>query len=136
VHVAFSAGASSGSVYRAHTNFIFNSIITNSGGQYNKQTGIFICPVDGTYLFSFTLADWLSLTQSGMPAQANLYVGKKRITYAYTYVKKDYVWVTKTVVVPCKKGQQVRVQTQSECELASKGKHSSTFSGVLLHQRP
>ncbi|XP_062611241.1 uncharacterized protein LOC134273081 [Saccostrea cucullata] len=38
-----------------HQTIIFDNVITNVGGNYNRHTGTFFCPMDGVYTFSWTL---------------------------------------------------------------------------------
>ena len=32
---------------------IFNKVLFNEGGGYDRSTGVFTCPIGGVYLFSF-----------------------------------------------------------------------------------
>ena len=38
-----------------HQTFIFDHVITNFGGNYNRHSGIFTSPSQGVYVFSWTL---------------------------------------------------------------------------------
>ena len=55
--VAFTAYATTGSPtdYRDGDVILFNEILTNLGGHYNSNMGVFVCPVDGVYLMSVNL---------------------------------------------------------------------------------
>ncbi|KAK3577172.1 hypothetical protein CHS0354_037510 [Potamilus streckersoni] len=66
--VAFSVGLT----YTMHLSFsetvLYDKIFTNLGNGYNKQTGVFTCPVEGIYLFHLHAYDmntdkamWLEL---------------------------------------------------------------------------
>ena len=38
-----------------HQTFVFDRVVTNVGGNYNRHTGIFTSPSQGVYVFSWTL---------------------------------------------------------------------------------
>ena len=57
--VAFTASRSS-SFSSSIGLIIFDNVITNLGGGYNSSTGIFACPSDGAYVFT-----WTHMTQNG-----------------------------------------------------------------------
>ncbi|KAJ8312774.1 hypothetical protein KUTeg_010147 [Tegillarca granosa] len=60
-HVAFSASLSHDISNNVKSyKIIFDKIITNIGNGYNTKTGIFTVPIDGLYVF-----DWTILTHSG-----------------------------------------------------------------------
>ncbi|XP_069122546.1 complement C1q tumor necrosis factor-related protein 3-like [Argopecten irradians] len=33
----------------------FENVVTNNGGHYSQNTGVFTCPIEGTYVFSWTI---------------------------------------------------------------------------------
>ena len=38
-----------------HQTFVFDNVVTNVGGNYNRHSGIFISPSQSVYVFSWTL---------------------------------------------------------------------------------
>ena len=38
-----------------HQTFVFDQVVTNVGGNYNRHSGIFTSPSQGVYVFSWTL---------------------------------------------------------------------------------
>ena len=66
--VAFTAYASTGKTTYTSEVVIFNEIITNQGGAYSKSTGIFTCPTEGVYAFT-----WTHLIHAGNYCHAYLY---------------------------------------------------------------
>ena len=38
-----------------HETFVFDHVVTNVGGNYNRHSGIFTSPIQGVYVFSWTL---------------------------------------------------------------------------------
>ena len=38
-----------------HQTFVFDHVVTNVGGNYNRHSGIFTSPSQGVYVFSWTL---------------------------------------------------------------------------------
>ena len=38
-----------------HQTFVFDNVVTNVGGNYNRHSGIFTSPSQGVYVFSWTL---------------------------------------------------------------------------------
>ena len=41
---------------KKNTGVVFDKVVTNVGGGFSNETGRFTAPVDGTYIFSVTIA--------------------------------------------------------------------------------
>nr|XP_022295428.1 C1q-related factor-like [Crassostrea virginica] len=56
--VAFTAGINSSSTTFKSEILVFNNVISNVGNGYNKNTGIFTAPTNGTYVFSVAAVEY------------------------------------------------------------------------------
>ena len=48
--VGFSAYSTEGVRYEEYDTIVFDAVVTNYGGRYDSDTGIFTCPVKGDYV--------------------------------------------------------------------------------------
>ena len=116
-----------------HQTLIFDQVITNFGGNYNRHSGIFTSPRQGVYVFSWTL-----------------YCEAHGFIYSEVVVNSDPVGalycdaqgadsirhITGVVVVGTDQGDIVYIRTQPEDAVAgavvSGGTYRSSFSGWNL----
>ena len=84
---------------------IYDEVRTNEGNGYDDRTGVFTCPLAGTYLF---VVDALSAPATWL----NLYLNKSRVAslHGSTGLKSNvYLQISRTVVLTLKKGGHVKV---------------------------
>ena len=41
--------------------YVFDKVLTNKGQAYDESTGVFTCPISGTYVFTFVASTLTSL---------------------------------------------------------------------------
>ncbi|XP_063418546.1 complement C1q tumor necrosis factor-related protein 2-like [Mytilus trossulus] len=111
----------------------YDKVITDEGGNFNPGDGIFVCPVTGIYLFS-----WTVFTASSKIVDTELRVDNVIIDSMYVYIgTSSHVPATKVVLCQVKKGDHVWIQTSAhttenvfETPTASR----SSFTGMLVHE--
>eukprot|EP00105_Crassostrea_gigas_P000207 XP_011411936.1 PREDICTED: complement C1q-like protein 3 [Crassostrea gigas] len=106
----------------------YDTILTNDGNGYDDRTGVFTCPVAGTYMFVVDSLSkpgiWLFLKVN------NNAVGKLHVSVAHK--DKPFVQISRTVIVRLKSGDHVRVENYSNNGIIHDG-HYSGFTGVRLY---
>ena len=107
--VAFTASRSSSTVVNKQK-LIFDKVITNVGGAYSNTTGVFSCPSDGLFVFSWTLMAYKGLLcgaylnkkgrrQNSLQAWADLHEvsttseSQSTMTGAFLLSKGDQIWI-------------------------------------------
>ena len=76
--VAFTATRTN-NIYSHNTKIIFDDLVTNVGGAYDRSTGTFTCPSPGVYVFTWTVT-----TEEEKYCQARLHInGSRRLLEAY-----------------------------------------------------
>lgn len=106
----------------------FDTVLTNDGNAYDDRTGVFVCPVAGTYMF---VVD--SLSYPGL--YLFLKVNKKtaaRLHVSVDYKDKPLVQTSRTVIVTLKFGDHVKVENQGKNGYIHHDLYSG-FSGFLLY---
>lgn len=85
---------------------IFDKVILNIGKAYSPSNGLFTCPEDGVYSFT-----WTALTSPNNSFESDFVVNGKVVAgnRASAYNDKEYQPATKTVVVELKKGDVANV---------------------------
>ena len=110
-----------------NTKVVYDKVITNIGSGYNPQTGIFTCPTDGDYVFTWN-------TMSGGSGQ-NCYAficrnGASSLeTYSYEFRSANEV-ASNTVVFHLTMGDKIWIQTNG-CDYFE-GYPYTAFSGWKL----
>ena len=84
---------------------IYDEVLTNEGNGYDDRTGVFTCPLAGTYIF---VVDSLSPRASWL----HLYLNK--ISVASLHIQSfhksgTYHQISRTVILTLKKGDHVKV---------------------------
>jgi hypothetical protein len=112
----------------AHQTAIYDGILTNDGNGYDDRTGVFTCPVAGTYMF---VLDCLSPKPTWIHIAHNKrVVGSVHISE----VNKGTSWqqLSRTVILKARKGDHVKVVNGHKSGLIHKDPFSG-FSGTLLY---
>ncbi|XP_055999596.1 complement C1q-like protein 4 [Ostrea edulis] len=107
---------------------IYDGILTNDGNGYDVRTGVFTCPVAGTYMF---VVDCLSPT----PTWIHIVLNKKVVGSVHiTIVNEGVSWqqLSRTVILKARKGDHVKVVNGAKSGVIHTG-HYSGFSGTLLY---
>ncbi|XP_071178069.1 complement C1q-like protein 4 [Mytilus edulis] len=112
-----------------HAAVIFNKVILDTTASYNSGDGVFVVPMAGIYVFTWTVSvgdgNWESteLIVNGNP-------------YAYSKVDtangSDYGSGTQTVVLKVNKGDHVLIRTGTIGDGVIDGNAYDTFSGWIL----
>lgn len=115
---------------QGHQNLVFDSVVTNVGNGYNANTGIFVTPVSGVYVFSVTLMadpnhyDRYQIMKNGSKLLGNLLAHAPVGAYDTT---------AQTVVVVLQAGDKISVQHFDPDGFAH-GHAYSTFAGFLQQE--
>ena len=108
---------------------IFDTIVTNSGQGYDKNTGIFFCPVSGFYQFAATLVSE-SGTDKNLDAEL-MHNGHQIVRLHATVYGFDEG--SQVVNIHCRQGEKVWIShTMGVGDSAKMPTGFSTFSGALL----
>uniref|UniRef100_K1RCV8 Uncharacterized protein n=1 Tax=Magallana gigas TaxID=29159 RepID=K1RCV8_MAGGI len=105
----------------------YDAVLTNDGNGYDDRTGVFTCPVAGTYMF---VVDSLSWPGIWLKLKVNkLTVGKLHVSSGH---KVDLIQISRTVIVKLKPGDHVKVENAAN---GGKIYHEmySGFTGALLY---
>ncbi|KAL3882718.1 hypothetical protein ACJMK2_029030 [Sinanodonta woodiana] len=103
----------------------FDTVLHNDGNGFNRQTGVFTCPLSGSYFFAVSL-----LTHPGAPTYIHLIVNGqvKANIFAYGITYSDQG--SSSTIVRCEAGQDVWVSVFGGSQLY--GEYYTSFSGFYL----
>lgn len=128
--VSFSAYVSTGYVnYDTSTTIVFDKEVSDIGGYYNHQVGVFTCPLAGMYLFHVSVHTGTSSTSYRVEAEIQV-AGEGLVDVAVI----GYGNAANSVVTFCDATNQVSVRSlysQSRIHGTDDRRYSS-FSGTLL----
>lgn len=126
--VCFSANLSRHKVFQVDKAIIFDHVITNNGNGYDPETGEFIAPLRGRYLFTVTIrAQFCKQTTAEITCNEQM-LG--RVTAEYGRV--DKASGSMTVVVELDRGDVVKVVHYSVKSGDYFGNGFTSFSGFLF----
>ncbi|VDI02531.1 Hypothetical predicted protein [Mytilus galloprovincialis] len=135
LHIAFDAMISGSRDYVGHADvtIVFDEVLTNRGDAYQKDIGLFIAPVTGTYLFSWTIR-----SDSGSSFVSGLFVNGIRKVALHTDGSAQRILVpvaTKTAILDLDVNDHVFIKaigTITRGLLLSDINGHSSFAGTLL----
>ncbi|XP_052715197.1 complement C1q-like protein 3 [Crassostrea angulata] len=105
----------------------YDAVLTNDGNGYDDRTGIFTCPVAGTYMF---VVDSLSWSGIWLELKVNkMTVGRLNVRYGH---KVDLIQMSRTVIVKLKPGDHVKVENYENGGKIYFNLYSG-FTGALLY---
>ena len=111
--------------YNPGTIIQFGEALTNTGGFFNPDTGIFTCPVDGLYYFFITI-----YTDNDVDIMAAIYLDGNRMVDMYSSQDGGNHGVT-SLVTECNMFQGVWVECVDNSGTI-RGNRFTSFSGFLL----
>ena len=123
----FSAYASVIRNYNTDDVLLFDSVFYNNGNHYSPDTGVFVCPVDGMYLFATTLC---APRSGGMFAHIRMSGVKMAGSFS-----QDYELSSNLVITSCNAGAEVSIVggQNGDTLFGSEEHRYSTFSAVIIH---
>ncbi|KAK5877437.1 hypothetical protein CesoFtcFv8_024940 [Champsocephalus esox] len=128
--VAFSAALSSGKFgpYNTETALVYRRSITNLGGAYSTNTGVFTAPVEGAYYFRFTAMN----NKHGENMAVNLYRNSQRIIHN-SKQNDGNTFLSNAAVLHLNQGDEVYMRLHVNCGLFENDDTYNTFSGFMLY---
>ncbi|XP_052678040.1 complement C1q tumor necrosis factor-related protein 3-like [Crassostrea angulata] len=106
--IAFYAYMSTTETYPGtHHTIIYDNEVTNIGNGYNRLSGIFTAPVDGVYVFSWTIF----MGHPGEYKTIELMLNSRRVGASYVYDLNAYSSVSGTAVLSMQKNDIVFTRT-------------------------
>lgn len=128
--VGFSVGLKSNSLtLGAGQTVKYDTVLTNDGNGYDDRTGVFTCPVAGTYMF---VVDSLSYQGLWLYLKVNKKVTGKLHVSPSGYNGNPFIQISRTVIVKLKSGDHVKVENYASNGYIHYGMYSG-FSGTMLY---
>ena len=126
--IAFTAYANRSRLYNLGELVLFDSVITNEGGFYQEQLSYFVCPVDGLYVFSVSVASLDTIFEANLMREGQYLVTSRAHA---TYSDQGMVMA----VTECSADERVWVELGANdvgTLISNSTLRTSTFSGYLL----
>ncbi|XP_061187002.1 complement C1q-like protein 4 [Saccostrea echinata] len=127
--VGFTAGIPSQSSFWTGDVLIFSNVITNIGGGYNSNTGIFTAPVAGMYQFFVNICSYASKTTSYYIVLNGI---SKVTALSQSSNHAPYQTGTNMLLVRLEQGDKVWIKRRSGSGYYSSSPPFTTFSGFLI----
>ncbi|XP_061172493.1 complement C1q-like protein 2 [Saccostrea echinata] len=105
----------------------YDEIMTNDGNGYDDRTGVFVCPVTGTYMF---VVDTLCQADTWLAIKVN----RTYVANVHMRLHNSSIWgqISRTVIVKLNRGDHVKVDNVGQSTAISHGGYSG-FTGTLLY---
>ncbi|OWF45158.1 Complement C1q-like protein 4 [Mizuhopecten yessoensis] len=97
--VAFSAGLTNMLTLTHTERVLYDRIYTNIGSSYHSNTGTFVCPTAGIYVFQFH-----SVAHQNKAAWLQLYKNFEYVASTYGHTSNDYASTGNSVILHLSKG--------------------------------
>ena len=110
---------------------VFNNVISQYGGGYNKADGVFTVPVTGVYLISVVLANH-NPTTTWLTGVLRVDSTTKAYIVSENYHADQFDQSSNIAILKLSEGQKVWVEIWSNTYVVVK-RQFSTFAAVLLH---
>ncbi|XP_052797090.1 complement C1q-like protein 4 isoform X2 [Mya arenaria] len=134
--IAFTAGIAPNVLTHVDKNDIirFETVITDFGGGYNNQTGIFVVPTTGLYMFACSLLDDSVSTNGNIMTHADIVQNTRVLGRVFAVAEpgghRDQG--ANTVFTHATAGDQVFIRLIDGVNIGVGGSLYSTFSGYLM----
>ncbi|XP_060602878.1 complement C1q tumor necrosis factor-related protein 3-like [Ruditapes philippinarum] len=131
--VAFKADTVTDKSLENNKVFVYSNIIINIGDAYNKDTGVFVAPVSGLYLFTAQVC-----INGNMKVYAGIVVNGRLISKTAIGDKSWWKCYTIDAITAVEKGNEVSVKCTNSCDVSDNLGETSfavnSFSGILIHK--
>ena len=125
--IGFYVSLKSNTNYGSRQTVKFDSILVNDGNGYDDRTGVFTCPVVGTYMF---VVDVLLNKYTRLSLRLNKTIVASLFRDA-RFSKPFLVQASKTILLKLKQGDHVKVVCENN-DVTIKGSFYSGFTGTFL----
>ncbi|XP_060580557.1 cerebellin-3-like [Ruditapes philippinarum] len=121
---------------KANTAIKFETILTEYGGGYNNDTGIFVAPNTGLYLLSCSMLDHTPKGgHGGVMIHGEIMRNHDVLARVFAHAETTYRdQGANTIIATLTRGDQVWVRTVDNSDLGLGGSRYTSFSGYLLWQ--
>lgn len=126
IQSAFAAGLTS-SYPPPNAPVVFSHVFYNVQGSYDPSTGLYMAPINGTYVFSYHLTIYERVLKVGL--------FKNYVPVVKTTDPKVLGTTSHSVILHLARGDRVWIQVKDQVTngMFAGSESSSTFSGFLLH---
>lgn len=115
----------------ANQRIVFTNVLVNKGSAYDRSTGVFTAPVNGSYSFNTQFCLY-----TGVQVYINIMVNNTIYSASHYYEANTYVCNVGKIYAYLKKGDTVWVKstasTSSGNNFYQNSDHMNLFSGVLI----
>ncbi|XP_071943834.1 caprin-2-like [Antedon mediterranea] len=131
-NVAFSAGRTKTMTSQDPGSVItYDTLFVNVGHDFDKDTGVFRCRINGTYYFAMHVANFYDVGDNNLYVQ--LLHNDKHIVSVYHHDDSTYRdSVSNSVILQLVRGDQIKLYLEGNRHLYSSSRRFTTFSGYLL----
>ncbi|XP_053408209.1 otolin-1-like [Mercenaria mercenaria] len=133
--IAFTAFLDHDGDYGAGQTITFNKIITNDGNGYNTHTGVFTCPEEGMYLFTFFVGERGEM-DGVTQIWADLVINSNNVIDAFAETRQfqEDAQGGNTVVIRLKLGDSVWVRSRfAGHHIEGDQTRTTSFTGLYLY---
>nr|XP_022295459.1 complement C1q-like protein 2 [Crassostrea virginica] len=123
--IGFYVSLKSSSNYGSRQTVKFDSILVNDGNGYDDRTGVFTCPVAGTYMFVVDV-------QLNKYAYLSIMLNKTAVARLYRDSKAPILQASRTILLKLKQGDHIKIVCENN-NVNINGNLYSGFTGTFLY---